>query len=298
MDDFAHVIFEALFAFPFVLGGVVLLVLGGVCFADLIYWRVKASRSSGKIVSVRAYKGMSSQKNSGEELSLFYPVIEYRNKELGRMVEGETDSGDSFLRSKIPGRKVSVLYMQDDPETVRIPGSGGFLWGTGFLCASAGLVYKGIESVSLLGILLDLLGFLIFAAVVGLKIRRLIAAPDSQGKRQDFKERRRQRRKDKQKDSVILSKVDCLRILGQRSAYNRGPGFVLIFVGLVCIGTGIVPDLMPDSVKGLLREILIGAVPVSENQIPSLLSALSITMGIVVFWFGTRLVRLSGPRSL
>lgn len=121
------IIFDTLFDFlsawdmlGLLLMGTVFIIIGSTFIGYEIYWRLKSEKVHGIISAVK------------EKGQYYYAVFKYKTQE-GRTFEQDSNLGSSSIINRLPGTKLTVMILPNNPEKVRRPTLIWFLFGSVFL---------------------------------------------------------------------------------------------------------------------------------------------------------------------
>ncbi|GJL85280.1 MAG: hypothetical protein DHS20C02_10550 [Micavibrio sp.] len=230
MDAF-DIAFDAMAAWNQVgllIGGLVLVALGGLIIGNFVYWRLKAWRFTATIIGVRVEPGSKGQ-------DMYYPVLEYTTPE-GQTVQATADGGSSLLGNKIPGKRVRVLVMRNDPETVRIKGYFLPILGMILLLPGLGLMVAGFRHAELN--IYTLVVAAAFFVYIGFRLSKIIKPKDEWEEVSEFQQRKSKEREEKQQAMKVLDKDEVMKLIKKQDKVNRFWVPIMLLVGLGVAGLG------------------------------------------------------------
>ncbi len=217
------------------IGGLVLILIGGAILGNFAYWRMKAWRFTATIVGVRVEPGSKDQ-------NIYYPILEYMTPD-GQTVEATADGGSSLLGNKIPGKRVRILVMRSDPETVRIKGYFLPILGVILLLPGLGLMVAGLRLAEFN--IYTLVVGLAFLGYIGFKISKFIKPKDAWENVSEFQQRKSDERKEKRAAMKILDKAEIMKLIKGQDKVNRFwvPFMLVIGLSVAVLGGYLAKDM-------------------------------------------------------
>ena len=222
-------IFESAFAFQSLMmlgGGLFCLGIGLLLSADFLYWRMKADRVKGRIVSFTERPGSQSG-------MIYNPVIEYNDRQ-GEAKRMTGDVGYGYLDDSKLGQRVTILTFPHKEE-VRVLGSGwiSMIVGLIFFGTAGVLIYNGARflelNITALCVGLTLLMF------IGFKITKSVKPKKIGQSLKDFKKKNFDQNKI---NRVELSPEQIKDKAQKQRKQQAAMAWVVVLVGLVFSGFG------------------------------------------------------------
>ena len=177
--------------------GFAFLAIGKLLAGNFIYWRLKASRTKGRVVAMKEKPGSDNQ-------TYYHPVTEFMGED-GELHRITSDIGRTHLHEKEIGRNVTILYFPNEEKKARVLGSGWpfFLIGLIFAASGGWLFYMGLQTLEL-GLPVAIVGTAILL-YAGWNIQKAIKPREEWESLQDFKLRKEKERAEEQETYTELS---------------------------------------------------------------------------------------------
>lgn len=246
MFDLVFGMMSAWHALGLVLMGVAFMAIGGGILGWELYWRIFSHNLKGVITGIRVNHKKTGEGKNGYHGEMYHAVLSYTTPD-GNKVEQVSPSASNYIMSRIPGKRVTVLYFPNAPEKTRRPNLMLLIFGALFFCPGVFVMGQAIKSfefnTSMFLLMLLIIGFIGYKiSGVVLKVRKHIKnMPQEEWDRgwQKFRSegfKVRSSSSSPASSSVLLTREEIMARLRMRYKYANYMILICCVIGLGLLG--------------------------------------------------------------
>ncbi len=148
-----------------VLMGIVFMAIGGGILGWELYWRIFSYSLKGVITGIRVNNKKTGEGEKGYQGEMYHSVLSYTTPD-GEKIEQVSPSASGYIVSRLPGRKVTVLFFPKTPEKIRRPNLMILIFGAAFFFPGVYVMGQAIKlfefNFSMLMLVLLIFGYIFY----------------------------------------------------------------------------------------------------------------------------------------